>query len=45
MSTRKVSQDLDLLIDPRFQGVNRLFPLPFEDEAQTTSYKQYFLPT
>ena len=27
------------------QGVNRLFVLPFENEAQRTSYKQYYLPT
>ena len=32
---------LDYLIDPSFQGVNRLFALSFEDEEQRSSYKQY----
>ena len=32
---------LDYLIDPSFQGVNRLFVLSFEDNAHQTSYKQY----
>ena len=33
------------MIDPNFQGLNRLFVLPFENEAQRTSYKRYYLPT
>ena len=33
------------LIDSSFQGVNRLFVLSFENEAQRTSYKRYYLPT
>ena len=37
-----MNQYLDFLTDPRFQGVNRLFVLSFEKEAQRTSYK---LPT
>ena len=32
------------LIDSSFQGVNRLFVLSFENEAQRTSYKRYYLP-
>ena len=36
---------LDYLIDPSFQGVNRLFVLSFEDNTHQTSYKRYFLPT
>ena len=32
-------------IHPIFQGVNRLFLLSFEDVAQITSYKRYYLPT
>ena len=36
---------LDFLIDPTFQGVHRLFVLPFENEAQRTSYRRYYLPT
>ena len=33
------------MIDPSFQGLNRLFVLPLENEAQRTSYKRYYLPT
>ena len=36
---------LGFLIDPRFQGVNRLFVLSFQNEAQRTSYRQSYLPT
>ena len=45
ISTEKTSQCLDLLIDSSFQGANRLFVLRFENEAQRTSYKRYYLPT
>ena len=44
VSTERVNQYLDYLIDPSFQGVNRLFVLPFENEAQRTSEKQYYIP-
>ena len=33
---------LDYLIYPSFQGVNRLFVLPFKDDTHWTSYDQYF---
>ena len=36
---------MDLLIDPTFQGVNRLFVSSFEDEAKRTSYTWFYLPT
>ena len=29
---------------PSFQGVNRLFVLPFENDAQRTSNKRYYIP-
>ena len=32
------------LVEPSFQGVNRLFVLKFEDDAQRTSNKRYYLP-
>ena len=44
VSTEEVNQYLDFLIDPSFQGVNRLFVLLFEDVAQRTSNKQPYLP-
>ena len=37
ISTERPNQYLDYLIDPSFQGVNRLFFV--------LSYKRYFLPT
>ena len=35
---------LDFLIDPRFQGVNTLFVLSFENNAHRTRQTGYFLP-
>ena len=32
------------LIEPSFQGVNRLFVLAFEDDAQRISRKRYYIP-
>ena len=32
------------LVDPIFQGVNRLFVLPFENENDRTSHSTYYLP-
>ena len=45
VSTERQNNYLDFLIDPSLQGVNRLFVLSFEDEAQRTSYKRYCLRT
>ena len=45
VSAERQTQYLNFLIDPSFQGVNRLFVLSFEDEVQRTSNKQYYLPT
>ena len=36
---------MNQLIDPSFQGTNRLFVLSFENDAHQRSYKRYFLPT
>ena len=35
---------LNHLIEPSFQGVNRLFVLAFENDAQRISNKRYYLP-
>ena len=46
MSAEWQNQYLDFLIDPSFQGVNRLFGFfPFENEAQRKIYKWYYRPT
>ena len=36
--------DLNNLIEPSFQGVNRLFVLVFEDDVQRISTKRYYNP-
>ena len=36
--------NLNYLIEPSFQGVNRLFILAFENDAQRTSHSNYYLP-
>ena len=37
--------NLNHLVEPSFQGVNRPFVLAFENDTQTTSAKGYYLPT
>ena len=39
------NRNFDFLIDPSFQGVNRVFVLSFKDDNGRKSYKQYYLPT
>ena len=36
--------NLNHLVEPSFQGVNRFFVLGFEDKAPRTSRKRYYLP-
>ena len=36
--------NLDHLVEPSFQGINRLFVLSFENDAQGTIIKRYYLP-
>ena len=36
--------NLNHLIEPSFQGVNRLFVLAFESDAQRISNKRYYIP-
>ena len=37
--------NLNYLIEPSFQGVNRLFILAFESDTKRTSHSGYYLPT
>ena len=32
------------MVEPKFQGVNRLFVLAFENDTQRTRAKSYYLP-
>ena len=36
--------NLNYLVEPSFQGINRLFVLAFEGDAQRTSHSGYYLP-
>ena len=36
--------NLNHLVEPSFQGVNRLFVLAYENDTQTTSHSGYYLP-
>ena len=36
--------NLNQLIEPSFQGINRLFVLAFENDAQRASNKRYYIP-
>ena len=38
-------KQIDYLVDPSFQGVNTLFALSFDDEAQQTHYRQHYFLT
>ena len=38
------NQNLNHLVEPSLQGVDRLFVLAFENDAQRTSKKRYYLP-
>ena len=35
---------LNYLVEPSFQGINRLFVLAFENDTQRTSHSGYYLP-
>ena len=43
VAVKQRNQYLDFLINPSFQGANRLF-LSFEDINGRTSYRRYYLP-
>ena len=45
MKTQEKTQYFVFLIDPSFQGMNRLFVLSFENENHERSYKRYYLLT
>ena len=38
------NSNLNHLVEPSFQGVNRLFVLAFENDAQRISKKRYYIP-
>ena len=44
MTVEQQNRYLDFLINPSFQGVNRLFVLSFQNNGGRTSYTRYYLP-
>ena len=44
IKTSAQSRYLNYLVDASFQGVNRLFLLPFENDNDRTSHSTYYLP-
>ena len=40
----RASPNLNHLVEPSFEGVNRLFVLAFENDTQRTSHSGYYLP-
>ena len=44
LKTYEQNRYLNHLVNPSFQGVNRLFVLSFENEADRTSHSTYYLP-
>ena len=44
MSTEAINNNLNILIDPTFTNVNRLFVLAYEADANEQSFSQFYLP-
>ena len=44
MSTGTANDNLNILIDPTFTNVNRLFVLTYEDDADRQSFSPFYLP-
>ena len=45
VTTQASNPYLDFLVEPSFQGVNRLFVLSFENNEGRTVHKKYYFPT
>ena len=44
MSTEAINNNLNILIDPTFTNVNRLFVLAYQDAADRQSFSTFYLP-
>ena len=44
MSTEAINKNVNILIDPAFTNVNRLFVLAYEDDANRQSFSDFYLP-
>ena len=45
MSAEEINNNLNILIDPTFTNVNRLFVLAYQDDANRQSFFQFYLPS
>ena len=45
MTTEAVNNNLNILIDPTFTNVTRLFVLAYQTAIDRQSYSQFYLPT
>ena len=44
MSTESINNNLNILIDPKFTNVNRLFVLAYQTADDRQSFSQFYLP-
>ena len=44
MSTEAINNNLNILIDPTFTNVNRLFVLAYQAAANRQSFSEFYLP-
>ena len=44
MSTEAINNNLNILIDPTFTNINRLFVLAYQDDENRQSFSQFYLP-
>ena len=44
ITNQAINNNLNILIDPTFTKVHRLFVLAYENEDDRTSYSKYYLP-
>ena len=44
MSTEAINNNLNILIDPTFTNVRRLFVLSYQDAANRQSFSEFYLP-
>ena len=44
MTTEAVNNNLNILIDPTFTNVNKLFVLPYQNPDDKQSFSQFYLP-
>ena len=44
MTTEEINNNLNILVDPTFTTVNRLFVLAYQNADERQSYSQFYLP-